>query len=356
MPTPIHIFRCGRHQPMAGDAIDFSEQHLAAIAAGYDPAKHEAPLVVGHPTTAAPAYGWVKGLKATSAGLFADADQLDPAFAEMVANGRFKKVSASFYTPSSPANPTPGQYYLRHVGFLGAEPPAVKGLQPVAFAESEDGVVTLDFAEDTSLRLSLVRVLRSFRDWLIGKHGVEVADQIVTNWELESLAPEPSPEFAEDTPMPNAAPTHSPSPLEASVDAERLAALEAEVASFRENQRRQSAVVLVEKAIADGRLTPAQAEGLAEFAARLPETDAISFAEGKDKQTPLQFLNSFLVRLPKQVSFAEASAPQEGEDDPQTAQSLAHDALCYQEKLAKTGTVISVTDAVTAVRNGKHKD
>jgi len=35
----------------------------------------------------------------------------------------------------------PGVYYLRHVGFLGAQPPAVKGLRPIELAEGEPGVI-----------------------------------------------------------------------------------------------------------------------------------------------------------------------------------------------------------------------
>ena len=33
-----------------------------------------------------------------------------------------------------PNNPTPGRYYLKHVGFLGAIQPAVDGLRPVEFS------------------------------------------------------------------------------------------------------------------------------------------------------------------------------------------------------------------------------
>ncbi|MFS2072756.1 hypothetical protein ACEN9D_28795 [Pseudomonas sp. CT11-2] len=40
----------------------------------------------------------------------------------------------------------PGVYYLRHVGFLGAQPPAVKGLRPIELAEGEPGVI--EFSED----------------------------------------------------------------------------------------------------------------------------------------------------------------------------------------------------------------
>ncbi|OYW21050.1 MAG: hypothetical protein B7Z43_11640, partial [Sphingomonas sp. 12-62-6] len=42
--------------------IRAAEADLAATAAAYDPAKFEAPIVVGHPALDAPAYGWVRGL------------------------------------------------------------------------------------------------------------------------------------------------------------------------------------------------------------------------------------------------------------------------------------------------------
>jgi hypothetical protein len=45
---------------MSGQALAFSESDLQATVAAYDPAKHEAPLVVGHPTHDMPAYGWVQ--------------------------------------------------------------------------------------------------------------------------------------------------------------------------------------------------------------------------------------------------------------------------------------------------------
>lgn len=126
--SPIEIFRTGTHTATSGRQLAFSDADLAAIAAAYDPARHEAPLVVGHPETDAPAYGWVTALAATDGRLQASVSQLDPAFAELVREGRFKKISAAFYAPDAAANPTPGTWHLKHVGFLGAAPPAVKGL------------------------------------------------------------------------------------------------------------------------------------------------------------------------------------------------------------------------------------
>lgn len=140
------IFRAGRHRTISGQAVEFSEADLAAIAAAYDPAVHEAPLVAGHPKTDDPAMGWVSGLKCVGPRLEADFRQTDPAFAEAVKAGRYKHVSAAFYAPNSPNNPKPGGYYLRHVGILGAVPPAVKGLGSLNFAE--DDTVFLAFGEE----------------------------------------------------------------------------------------------------------------------------------------------------------------------------------------------------------------
>lgn len=140
------IFRAGTHRTVGGRAIAFSEGDLAATVAAYDPALHEAPVVIGHPKTDDPAMGWVSGLRCAGPRLEADFRQLDPAFAEAVEAGRYRHVSAAFYAPDSPRNPKPGVYYLRHVGALGATPPSVKGLGPLTFAE--DDTVFIAFGED----------------------------------------------------------------------------------------------------------------------------------------------------------------------------------------------------------------
>lgn len=146
LPDQIEIFRAGRQVDDAGNAHDFSEADVAAIAARYNPALREAPLTVGHPASNLPAYGWVKGLGAAAGVLTMNPHQVEPAFAEMVQAGRFKKRSASFYPPAHPGNPTPGQWYLRHVAFLGAQPPAVAGLKDIQFAEG-DAAGAVSFSE-----------------------------------------------------------------------------------------------------------------------------------------------------------------------------------------------------------------
>lgn len=147
----IHLLVTGEHTSMAGDNLQFTDASLKATARAYDPEKHEAPLVIGHPQHDAPAYGWVKALTHTPDGLIAIPHQINPDFADLHHRGAFKKVSASFYHPDAPANPKPGVYYLRHIGFLGAQPPAIKGLRNPEFSEDEnsDDIITIEFSEPT---------------------------------------------------------------------------------------------------------------------------------------------------------------------------------------------------------------
>lgn len=394
MPNPIEIFRAGRHTPMRGEPLEFSAADLAASAAAYDPALHEAPLVVGHPREDAPAYGWVRALSAQGDSLLAEPAQLDAAFAELVGAGRYKKVSASFYRPDAPNNPKPGVYYLRHVGFLGAMPPAVKGLAPVRFAGGDEECVTVECGEgDTAGILGrIVTVLRRVREWVIERDGREAADTIIPAWELDWAAEDatrvrveadPDPAFIErtqprkETTVPNipvipdnahpekdgrqsgpVVPDASAAALPADF-AERLEQLEKREAALAARQRKADAARIVDAAVASGRLTGAQAEGLAEFMAALPDDATVSFGEGDAVKAmpPRQFVRAFLARLPVQVDFAERSAPRGGDIaiDGLTPDELADRAVAFRERQARDGITITTTDAVAAVKAGRDR-
>lgn len=365
----IHIFRPGRHTSMQGATIDFGEGDLIATAKAYDPTRHEAPLVIGHPRADAPAWGWVGGLTADEGGLFATPRQLDPAFAEMVRAGRFKKVSASFYTPDSPHNPVPGVYYLRHVGFLGAQPPAVKGLAPVPvnFAEgdTEEGCVSFDFAESPGLLRWLADLFRGLREYVVEKDGTEMADRAIPSYAVSGLQEMAAasaaqaaeiPAFAENlTPPKEKSMQKQETPPAGNIDFAETKAradeLERKVAYLTGIARKERASRLVDKALADGRLTPAQSVGLADFMAGLDEEGTFDFAEDGGKTTsmsPAAFMAAFLERLPKQVDFSEAAAG--GEEALDTSSNdIAQRALAYCEEMRTKGVAVSITDAVAHV-------
>jgi hypothetical protein len=186
--APLQIFKPGRHTAMSGQALAFSESDLQATVAAYDPAKHEAPLVVGHPAHDMPAYGWVQALQFNEGGIDATPAQVNTDFADMVAAGAFKKISASFYSPNSPANPVPGVYYLRHVGFLGAQAPAVKGMRSPSFADSEEGIVTFEFSESNPKETTVTPEERAALEAENTRLRAELAQNIANQTHAANLA------------------------------------------------------------------------------------------------------------------------------------------------------------------------
>lgn len=131
----IQIFRAGTHTTSAGQPIKFSENDLAITAHMYNRSEHKAPIVLGHPKDDLPALGWIESLAVCSGALIANVSKLSPALVEAVRGGRYKYLSASFHSPDSNGNPGKGAWFLKHVGMLGAHPPAVKGMGAVFFAE-----------------------------------------------------------------------------------------------------------------------------------------------------------------------------------------------------------------------------
>lgn len=384
MPAPIEIFKPGRHTDMKGVSVTISAADLAASAKAYDPALHEAPIVIGHPKSDAPAYGWVKSLSFADT-LNAQPDQLDPAFAEAVRDGHYKKVSSSFYRPDAPSNPKPGVWYLKHVGFLGAAAPAVKGLRQVSFAENDAESVTVDFG-DYGDRI-FGGLFRGLRDWMIAKFGQEEADKALPPWDVttvqeiaaqpessvapvgfsEENAPVPAP--VEPTVEPVAVPpviaqpavTPTPDPRETEL-ARREAEISRREAELEEKQRQQQAtqlegrrnehVAYLEGLVREGRPLPCAAGTIVSFMRLLDgETnEVVSFGESETRSPLELFKSELLANLPKTVEFAELGAG--AVHDTSSPEAIAAAATRYQQEQGKAGVNVSVSDAVSHVMKG----
>lgn len=297
---------------MSGETLSFSEADLAGAAAAYDPAAHEAPLVVGHPAQNAPAYGWVGAVAVRDGALVATPRQVEPAFAEMVQAGRFKKVSASFYRPGAAQNPKPEGWYLRHVGFLGAAAPAVKGLKEIEFADAAADTVTVEFGEvDAWL---VVRGLRSLRDWLIGKFGQDEADRALPGYVVDSARDQAA--QPEDAASPNPGFTEKEDnkvTVEAAAAlAAREAAIKAKEVEFAEREtkvRRTETEAFVDGLVKEARIQSGARAGLVAFMMALRPEQVVEFAEGDAKvsKTGPDFLKDFLSAMPPMVSFGEVA-------------------------------------------------
>lgn len=325
---PLHIFKPGKHTAMSGDSFNFSESDIAATVRAYDPAIHEAPLVIGHPKHDAPAAGWVKSLQATAEGLIAEPQQVDAAFAEQVAHGSYKKISASFYHPDSPSNPVPGVYYLRHVGFLGAQPPAVKGLRAIELADGEEGVVEFgDFGHELGAGM-----WRRMREWLISQFGTETADKVTPSWEIDSIAEagrredSPSTAFSETaatSTITEASTTELSTTEERTVTEEEKTALQAENARLKaqiqqaeardreqvSTTRHTANVAFAEVLVGEGKLLPKHTAALIAALDFAEAGDApLEFGEGDARQPVVAGLKAIFGDLPEQISFAEVAS------------------------------------------------
>jgi hypothetical protein len=392
---PIHIFRPGTHVAMNGQPLSFSESDLAASAAAYDPSIHEAPIVAGHPRHDLPAYGWVKKLTVGVDGLTAEPAQVDVAFAELVQAGRYKKVSASFFHPESKLNPVPGVWYLRHVGFLGAQPPAVKGLRQVEFSEAEEGVVTVEFGEVSPWTLKTF--FQGLRDWFLVNHGQDAADKVVPSYLADEMDMAARREAEEDrkasAPLPTmfsepaavAAPGSPSAAVAAQAqegdvmsDAEKArlaeleamqATLDAKAAEFAEREqklknaeaaaRHAEVEAFVVDQVKAGRVLPAEQAGLTAFMESVAADDVVEFAEGgaQVQKPAADWLRNFVSGLPARVDFSER-ARGAGAGDAGTASfsapagygvdSMALDTHARAKALQASNPNLSFVDAVKA--------
>ncbi len=365
---PFEIFKTGNHTSSQGEALAFSDADLSSIAENYDPAVHHAPIVVGHPKQDAPAYGWIDKLKIASGRLVAVPANLDTAFSELVRDGKFRKVSAAFYKPDSANNPCPGKWYLRHVGFLGAAAPAVKGLKPVEFADAESlTFADIEFAEwkPSWLVDNLGRLFRGLREHLIETTDMETADRVLPQWPIDDIVRDAvelriednkansANHFSENNPEEDISMTKEEEAAQrlAALDA-REAELKAKEAAFSEAETKAKAsadAAHVETIVKEGRLPVGlKPQALALFADLSDE--AVTFADGDQTiaTTPRQAFRDLLAKLPVQAPLGEIAKG----DGPDFSDPVAASTAIKQEitAAASQGETISPADAAARIK------
>lgn len=287
----IEILKPGSHVSSSGVKVSLDQVDIANIAANYKPEIFEAPVVVGHPETNSPAYGWIKNLTSDDSGLlFAEIDQVDPEFKAMVNAGRFKNISASLYAPQSPGNPNPGSWYLRHVGFLGAAAPAVKGLKPVSF--STDSSMVFDF--NLNIENEHINITKGEND--MTKEELEAKEKILV--EKEKAIDAKLAEFAES---------------EKSAEVGKLKAKESELESREKALQakideitRAEYASFAEGLIGEGKITPAEKAYVISIMGKLSKESVVNFAE---KDMPeVDAFKAFLIARPAKIDLTEHSA------------------------------------------------
>lgn len=377
-PKPFRIFRAGTHTDSAGNKTTFTREELLATVNAYNEGEWRAPLVCGHPQGHAPAFGWVGKMRIDDQDeVWVDTlDDLNSDFAELMANKAYRNRSASWYHPEHPNNPTPGTWQLRHLGILGAQPPALKGLGDVEFGDAEG--VTVDFAD--WIWSDVGRLFRGMRDFFIEKFGVEAADRVLPSYTLSDLEnrgrqalEDPIPDFSDDDQQEDTDMTLTPAEIaELQAKAARADTLEGEVTTLKtqntdlqaqvtsfseQNKVNERATALaqakteLQPLVASGQILPAQVDHHANFMVGLDNaTKAFEFGDFKG-DTALTQRGMYLQNLkagPKIVEYAEITAGA-GLPDDLTPDQLSEKITEYRDAEGAKGRVITFAQAMDHV-------
>lgn len=172
------IFRAGTYKDSEGKEREYTEEDIDTIINNFNEDKNPSvPNVVGHPKLNAPAYGWVDKLKRSGKSMYAKFKQVPQEFKNAVNSGWFKNRSISLYPDLK----------LRHIGWLGAAAPKVKGMEEFQFSENETQT-TIEFSDLTDFKFKTVSdVLDNLRDFLIGKYGLETANNVISRYQSDFL-------------------------------------------------------------------------------------------------------------------------------------------------------------------------
>jgi hypothetical protein len=307
----VEIFRGGKQTDSTGLEHD-GDQLIDRAVATFNAARHEPPAVIGHPKMDDPAYGWVSGLKSEvmdgTKRLYARFRDVVPEFAAAVAAGLYKKRSAAFYNDGS----------LRHVGFLGAQAPAVKGLANIKFADDDAPMILFQQSYDKGGRM--FANLNEFMEF-------------VKFWKKESELPTGDPgssggrrTFSEEevTAAKNAAVAKALEDEKKRLEAE-FAEKEAETAKKTQREARQKEISsFCDSLVAEGKIPPSWVKsGLTAFMAGLDSDGKLAFAEGGDQKTPLAWFQEFLGGFGKADLFREIATKERAGNTAQFAEAKA---------------------------------
>lgn len=368
----VEVFKAGTHTDSTGKQQTFTQADLDQMVVNHE--LGAAPAVLGHPKNDAPAYAWVGEYKRDGDTLFAKFKDINPAFENGVKTGAYRNRSVSVY-PDKKCG-----WRVRHVGWLGAVPPAIDGLAACSFSAADD-----DCFEFAAPGYSLVwglesaaKLLRRLRDRMIEKDGLEAADTTLPQWEIDSMteaATTARAQFNDDKPTLFNQPTGEDD-MSITQEAHDRAVADAKAAGIAEEKARTEAaeakfnassteLVTLKKAAQKeriaglikgwtekGLITPAEVPGLAEYMAQ-QEDAGVEFTFSKDgtdgKKTPIQFFTDFMAARKPVVKLGGSGGGNVGNDDGidgTDPAALADAAQTYMKEQADKGLTVSLPEAV----------
>lgn len=367
----IEAFELGTRTDSAGVTSDWTPERVDGYLAKYQPAFHEAPLRIDHIEPGSrkgkgPAFGWVEAAKREGNKVLVKLRDVAPQFEEWVKQGLVKKRSIAF-------DETRG---IHHLAFLGYTCPAVPGMENVY--DDGDKCKTFEFAWTDQVELGFWRKLKN---WIIGKDGQQVADDMFPEYEMEVLQRDIYLSEQSDQPISSLYSDEEermkPEEVQALIDkamggaaqqlqqfGETVTGLRDEIAALKQGQDADRDIGL-RREFHEFLLTPEMKQRVNEGSRTatinhmmtLVAAEPVQFGEGDAKTTKpaLDVYKEQLMALPPVVVFGEHATKGRAGNvsiNGMTAEAIAAKAVEFQEAEARSGRTISITEAVNHVRQG----
>jgi hypothetical protein len=335
MKKKIPFIRTGRFTDKNGTTAEIKPETLDKIIAStrsYPYQNGEFPVVIGHPKEDSPAWGWisknsiVKEKNILSA--LADDSSFAAEFREWISKKLYKTVSVALRPDWS----------IKHIGFLGAQPPAVTGLPAVEFSSSpNDIIIELSEGVLSAKQFGLLSSLFSgIKNYFIEKEGEEKAEELIPSSSLEEMTKPaeeteqkeeavPDDEKAEEnseeeTPAGKEEEETDPSKKKKGAEknlSERFIALQLELKAAQEETeklkraaKRKEHLAFCESAEAAVKIKPAERNAILGLMEILDSAPALEFSEGDEtiSVNPLEAFKEIIKNQKPVVELSEIAA------------------------------------------------
>lgn len=385
----VRLFYTGEHQAKNGTVQKWTTADLDQMVANHS--RWAAPAVIGHQPSDGPRYATVKDLKREGENLFGRFHRINGTFRELVTSGQLPDLSIAAVRDADIG------CYLKHVAFLGCEPPALEGLEPMSQFSGHQAAQAFEFAmggeseefDDCQAEidlagcvLSMLEIFSRMRDQLIADKGVDGADKVIGSWNLDWMRQQATgaqerfkqereaywaKKYASDEPGAANFSKHQgqqegqtvTTQEQLAAEKQRADAAQAELAEFKRAQTNAAVTAAVAGWVSQGKVLPHQKAGMAEFCMALhaqPQEFSFSKADGQgqEKKTPAAFFSAFMDSVKPQVELGKR-LPQDGgkgQIDPNDANAIREAALEYQKEQSEKGKEVSISMAVQHITDG----
>jgi len=270
----MELFRAGKQTDSAGNSHNWTVAELDEIVSNF---KEDVPATLGHKVNDKPAFAWFKKLWREGNVLFGEMGEIVDEFGVMLKNKMFKNRSIALRADNS----------LRHVAFLGAEAPAVKGLEGFAFAEDDSEFNTFDFSEGNddnkpsfmdNLKSALNILNISFNEPT--PEDTEMSELTDLQAEMKTLTGK----FAEQDKKIETLTGEVKTANEGKKTAEK------EFSEYKEGESKNAIIAFADKMVADKKMLPADKDSEVAMMVSIDGLEAHDFSEGEGtkKKSPLQ--------------------------------------------------------------------